>query len=190
MFYFLHRLMKWVFMALMGVGLYWLWLQREALEPVYAWYDVYENGGLKNDKALHSIRGKAIAVVDSYTVQVKEDGRSFSVRLTGLQMPEPPLSNTDIRLDKERRQALREMVVGNEVDVQVTYAAPGSMLGIVSVGGTNLNVYFITNNMVRFNPSYIKALPRDLQYQFFAAERFREKQQERRTAMAAVSADP
>jgi hypothetical protein len=187
MFYFLHRLMKWVFMALVAAGMYWLWLQREALEPAYAWFDVYQNGGLKNDKPLHTIRGKAIAVVDSYTVQVKEDGRNFSVRLTGLQMPEPPLSNTDIRLDKERRQVLRDRVVGNEVEVQVSFAAPGSMLGIVSVGGTNMNLYFITNGMAKFNPAYIKPLPRMLQYQFFAAERFRQKQDARETALAAVT---
>ena len=102
MFYFLHRLMKWVSMALVAAGLYWVWLQREALEPVYVWYEVYENGGLKNNKPLHSINGRAVAVVDSLTVQVKEDGRSLSVRLTGLQMPEPPFSHTDIRLDRER----------------------------------------------------------------------------------------
>ena len=190
MFYFLHRLMKWLFMALVAAGVYWLWHQREALEPMYAWFDVYQNGGLKNDKPLHVIRGKAIAVADSYTVQVKEDGRSLSVRLTGLQMADPPLSNTDIRLDKERRQILRDMVVGNDVEVQVTYAAPGSMLGIVSVGGTNMNVYFITNSMAKFNPSYIKTLPRDLQYQFFAAERFREKQQQAKSALASVSSTP
>lgn len=190
MFYLLHRLMKWVFTALVAAGLYWLWLQRDALEPMYAWYDVYQNGGLKNQKPLHTIHGKAIAVVDSYTVQVKEDGRSFSVRLTGLQMPDPPLSNTDLRLDRERRQLLREMVLGNDVDVQVTYAAPGSMLGIISVGGTNMNVYFIGNGLARFNPTYIKPLPRELQYKFFAAERFREKQQNRQTSLASITANP
>lgn len=190
MFYFLHRLVKWVFMAFIGAGLYWAWLQREALEPVYVWYEVYENGGLKINKSLHTLHGKAIAVVDSLTVQVKEDGRSLSVRLTGLQMPEPPYSHTDIRLEKERKEALRDMVVGEQVDVQVTYAAPGSMLGILSVGGTNVNLYFITNGMARFNSGYVKGLPREMQYQFFAAERFREKQEERRSTIASVAPAP
>lgn len=187
MFYFLHRLMKWVFTALIAAGLYWVWLQREALEPVYVWYDVYENGGLKNNKPLHTINGRAVAVVDSLTVQVKEDGRSFSVRLTGLQMPEPPFSNTDLRLDRERKQIMRDMVQGRDVQVQVTYAAPGSMLGIVSTGGTNLNLYFITNGMAKFNPGFVKGLPREMQYQFFAANRFHEKEQERKTAVASVT---
>jgi hypothetical protein len=61
------------------------------------------------------------------------------------------------------------------------------MLGIVSVGGTNMNLYFITNGMAKFNPAYIKPLPRMLQYQFFAAERFRQKQDARETALAAVT---
>ena len=186
MFYFLHRAVKWVFMALIAAGLYWVWLQREALEPVYVWFDVYQNGGLKNDKSLHTLKGRAVAVVDGHTIQVHEDGRSLSVRLTGLQMPEAPLSNTDIRLEKERRQFLRENVLKNEVEVQVTYAAPGSMLGIMSLNGTNLNLYFITNGMAKFNPTYIKPLPRDVQYQFFAAERWREKEVERETALASA----
>ena len=184
MFYFLHRLVKWLCMALVAAGLYWVWLQREAMEPVYVWYDVYENGGLKNNEPLKVMRGRVTRIVDGHTFQMNHDGKSFSVRLTGFEMPEPPLTNTQIENEKERRQVLREEVLLQDVDVQVTYSAPGSVLGIVTLGQTNLNTFFITNGLADFNPAYVKNLPRDVQYQFFAAERVRSKSAEIRSALA------
>lgn len=186
MFYFLHRLVKWVFMAMIAGVLYWAWLQREALEPAYVWFDVYKNGGLMNDKSLHTIQGRAVYVVDGHTFQMKEDGRSLTVRLTGLQLPEPPLSQTEIQLEKERRKFLREALVLKDVEVQVTAAVTGGRLGIVSLNGTNLNLYFITNGLGKFNPTYVKNLPREVQYQFFAAERVHERESDRKTELASV----
>jgi endonuclease YncB( thermonuclease family) len=187
MFYFLHRLVKWFFTALVLAGLYWVWLQREAIEPVYVWYDVYENGGLKNTARLEEKRGRVVAVVDGHTVQMKHDGKSYAVRLTGLQIPEPPLSTTEIAREKERRQLLRDLLVGQEAYVQVTYATPTSLLGVVSINQTNVNLMFITNGLGKFNPTYVKAAPRELQYQFFAAERLREKREMKSTELASAA---
>ena len=188
MFYFLHRLVKWTFIVLHCAGLYWIWLQREALEPLYVWHDVYENGGIKNESTLHRVKGRAVAVNDGHTFQmIHQDGRSLSVRLAGLQLPEQPLSKEDIQLEKQRRTFLRDSVLQREVEVQVTYAVPGSMLGIVHINGTNLNTHFLTNGLARFNPDYIKALPRDEQYRFFAANRVREKSLEQNTALASLA---
>lgn len=187
MFYFLHRLVKWFFTALVLAGLYWVWLQREAVEPVYVWYDVYENGGIKNDDRLHVLQGRATAVVDGHTIQMNHDGKSYAVRLTGLQMAEPPFTQTEIRLEKERRQVLRDMVLSKQVEVQVTYAAPNSLLGIVTLNQTNLNLYFITNGLATFNPAFVKTAPRHVQYQFFAAERWREKKDQREMAVASAA---
>ena len=188
MFYFLHRMVKWFFTALIAAGLYWAWLQREALEPVYVWFDVYENGGLKNDRTLHKIRGKVLAVEGGLTFPMFQDGRTLAVTLVGLKLPDPPFSNTDLERAKERRRFLREAMLSKEVDVQITYAAPGSILGIVTAGGTNINLYLITNNLAQFNPEWIKGIPRNHQYQFFAAERLREKQMDpQQAALAAIS---
>ena len=188
MFYFLHRMVKWVFTALIAAGLYWAWLQREALEPVYVWYDVYENGGLKNDRELHILRGRALAVGDSLSFPMLQDGRTLTVTLVGLKLPDPPRSNTDLARAKERRRFLREAILSKEVAVQITYAAPGSILGIVTAGGTNLNLYMITNNLAEFNPDWIKGMPRNHQYHFFAAERLREKQlhSQQQAALASI----
>lgn len=186
MFYFLHRMVKWVFMAFLAAGLYWAWLQREALEPVYVWYDVYENGGIKIDRELHTLHGKGLAVGDGLSFPMLQDGRTLTVTLVGLKLPDPPLSNTDRERAMERRRFLREAVVSKELDVQITYAAPGSILGIVTAGGTNLNLYMITNNLAQFNPTWIKGLPRDHQYHFFAAERLREKQRNVQSALASI----
>src|SRR5688500_9464005 len=124
MFYFLHRPVTLFFTALVVAGLYWVWLQREAVEPVYVWYDVYENGGLKNNTRLEEKRGHVVAVVDGHTFQMKHDGKSYAVRLTGLQIPEAPLSASEVAREKERREFLRRMLVGQEANVQVTYATP------------------------------------------------------------------
>jgi hypothetical protein len=184
MFYFLHRLVKWLFIALIAAGVYWLWLQREALEPVYVWYDVYENGGIKNTARLESVKGRAISVMDGHTFQMTRDNKYFSVRLTGFQIPEAPYSATDLELEKERRRVLRETVVMKDVNVDISYASDNSLLGIVTVNGTNLNLYFITNGLSKFHREYVKNVPRDIQYRFFAAQRVREKQVERRNALA------
>jgi endonuclease YncB( thermonuclease family) len=184
MFYFLHRLVKWFFIALVGAGLYWLWLQREALEPVYVWYDVYENGGLQKTDRLTVIQGKAVRVIDGHTFQMHQDNKSYSVRLTGFETPEPPFSNTDIELEKERRRVLRDTVLNQAVKVEVTYDGNNTLLGIVTANHTNLTTLFITNSLSKFNRAYVKSVPRDIQYRFFAAQRLREKEAERKTALA------
>ena len=112
MFYFLHRLVKWVFVALIAAGLYWAWLQRDALEPVYVWYDVYENGGIQNTERLARMQGRAVRMIDGHTFAMNADNKIYSVRLTGFQIPEPPLSDTELALEKERRRFLHE----NEAD--------------------------------------------------------------------------
>ena len=187
MFYFLHRLIKWFFTALVLAGLYWVWLQREAIEPVYVWYDVYENGGLKNTTRLEEKRGRVVAVIDGHTVQMKHDGKSYAVRLTGLQIPEPPLSTSEIAREKQRRELLRNTLVGQDATVQVTYATATSLLGIVSINQTNMNLMFITNGLGKFNPTYVKGVPREQQYQFFAAQRVHEKRELKSTELAAVT---
>jgi hypothetical protein len=190
MFYFLHRLVKWIFIALIAAGLYWVWLQREMLEPLYVWYDVYDNGGLQKTERLPVIEGKAINVVDGHTFQMSQPNRAFVVRLTGFEMPQPPLSEAERELELERRRVLRETVLMQPVRVNVTYSENGSILGIVTVNGTNLNLYYLTNGLGKFNRQYIKTLPRDTQYQFFAAKRLHEKQTEKKTALAMQAGAP
>jgi endonuclease YncB( thermonuclease family) len=184
MFYFLHRLVKWVFIALIAAGLYWVWLQREMLEPVYVWYDVYDNGGIQKTNRLQVIEGKATHVLDGHTFQMTQGNKAYSVRLAGFEIPEVPLPNEERALELERRKFLRETVLMQEAKVDVTYSEGASVLGIVHVNGTNLNLYYVTNGLGKFRPAYIKALPRDMQYQFFAAKRLREKEQQQKTAFA------
>lgn len=175
MFYKLHRLVKWFFVALMAAGCYWLYLQREALEPVWVWYDVYENGGLEKTAPLPILQGEGIAIVDGHTFQMKGQGRIYSVRLTGFNQPEPPLSNQELSREKARRAKLRDFVVGKNVNVEVTYSNLNSVLGIVHAGPTNINTYFVANDLSEFNREYVKSVPRDQQYRFFAAARTLEK---------------
>jgi endonuclease YncB( thermonuclease family) len=184
MFYFLHRLVKWFFIALIGAGLYWLWLQREALEPVYVWYDVYENGGIQKNDQLRVLSGRAVRVVDGHTFQMVNDSKAYSVRLTGFEIPQPPFTPSEVELEKERLRVLNELVLSKNVNVAITFVSNNSILGIVTANGTNLNTYFLTNGLSRFNRDYVKGVPRDLQYQFFAAHRVREKEVQKQNALA------
>jgi hypothetical protein len=184
MFYTLHRLIKWILMALIAAGLYWVWLQREFLEPVYVWYDVYDNGGINRTEPLKVIQGKPTHVLDGHTFQMVQGNAVSRVRLTGFEIPEPPLSQEEREKELERRKFLRETVLAQQVQVSVTYADQGSILGIVTANGTNLNLYYLTNGLSEFRPDYIKGLPREMQYQFFAARRLREKGLEKKNALA------
>ena len=183
MFYFLHRLVKWFFIALVCAGLYWVWLQREAIEPVYVWYDVYQNGGLMKEEPLQLVRGQGTHVYDGHTFQLMSGGRAYVVTLTGFTKPALPMPPDEVALEKERRRVLREAVLKKNVKVKVTFGEGTSLLGVVNAGGTNLNLYFLTNGLAKFNRDYIKSAPRTVQYQFFAAERMREKQREMALAM-------
>jgi hypothetical protein len=175
MFYRLHRLVKGIVWLGLIAGLYWLWLQREALEPVYVWYDVYNNGGIDRTEPLPTISGVGIHVVDGHTFRIMKDKQLYSVRLTGFVTPEAPLSPAEIHLEKARRDFLRGAVISNRVHVEVTYSNMNSLLGVVYVGKTNVNIHFLTNSLSEFNREYIKTLPRDLQYKFFSAARAHRK---------------
>lgn len=190
MFYFLHRVIKWVFIALIAAGLYWVWLQREFLDPVYAWYDVYNNGGIQKSDSLDVVHGKVVHVLDGHTFQMTEGNRTYNVRLTGFEIPVPPLPDEERDREVQRRNILRQTILQQRADVRVTYAEQGSILGIVTVNGTNLNMLYLTNGLSKFRPDYIKPLPRDQQYQFFAARRLHEKQLEKKNAFALQAKTP
>lgn len=186
-FYLLHRLVKGlIWLAVLGL-MYWLWLQREALEPIYAWHDVYQNGGISQTEPLPRIEGRGLQVVDGHTFAILSDKRIYNVRLTGFEMPQPPLSLPEIQQEKARREHLRGLILSNNVQVQVTYSNLNSLLGVAYVGPTNLNIYFLTNDLSKFNRDYVKSTPRDTQYRFFSAARAHKKWKEARQAKLALS---
>jgi len=175
MFYTLHRVVKWFFILLALGTLAWLYTQREALDPVWVWYDVYENGGLQRTEPVPTMQGEGTAVLDGHTFQIKSGGRIYSVRLTGFALPVPPLAPAELNLEKQRREVLRKMVLDKPVQVQVTYSNQNSLLGIVRAGSTNLNTFFVARGLGEFNRAFVKSAPRDIQYSFFAASRAHEK---------------
>lgn len=188
MFYTLHRLVKGLIWLLVFAGLYWVWLQREALEPIYAWHDVYQNGGLDHKEPLPVVRGRGLGVVDGHTFSMLgADKRIYNVRLTGFEIPQPPLSLPELQMEKERRAFLRGAINSNQVHVEVTFSNVNSLLGVAYVGKTNLNIHFLTNDLSTFNRDYVKSTPRDLQYKFFSAARAHRKWKEAGNAKLALS---
>jgi hypothetical protein len=169
MFFLLHRLVKWFFMLMAAGCLFWAYTQRAVLEPLWVWYDVYDNGGIQKTEPLPEVKGHGVKIVDGHTFEMNSDGRMVSVRLTGFDLPEPPLSAVQLQQEKRRRQFLQTAVVNQPVRVQITYSVANNLLGIVHAGSTNLNVYYITNGLGQFNRDFIKSMPRNEQYKFFAA---------------------
>jgi endonuclease YncB( thermonuclease family) len=176
MFYLLHRLVKWFFVLLAFGCVFWVWTQRAAFEPLWVWYDVYENGGIQKTGNLSVVNGQGIGVFDGHTFQMKNGNQIISVRLTGFDLPEPPLTPAQIAEEKRRREFLRNAVVGKPVQVEITYSNANSLLGVVHADGTNLNTYYVTSGLGHFNREYVKSTPRDLQYKFFAAARAKSQQ--------------
>jgi hypothetical protein len=189
MFYALHRLLKlsgWILVALL---LAWLYTQREAIKPLWVWYDVYQNGGLQKTGQLPTIGGTATQIQDGQTFQLESDKKFYTVRLTGFAMPEPPLSASELKREFKRREALKERIFHKPVTVGITYSNQNSFLGIVRADGTNLNLFFLTNGLSSLKPDYIKTAPRDVQYQFFSAERWRAKHLHENNAEVALKTE-
>ena len=176
MFYALHRAVKIFVWVMVGLLLVWLYQQREALEPVWVWYDVYDNGGLQKTEPLPRVEGEVIQIVDGHSFLMQSpDKKNYSVRMTGFEIPTTQLSGQELKQELQRRAFLKEQLLLKPVRVDITYSNLNSLLGIVYSGGTNLNIYFLTNGLSSFKPGYIKSMPRDVQYKFFSAARWRHK---------------
>lgn len=184
MFYTLHRLVKFlVFLLIAGVFVF-VWRHRSAAEPLLVWYEVYDNGGLGKTAKLPLIQGRGHYVLGGSTFQMKTpEGAYYTVTLAGLETATPEKQ----WLENQRMERLRSMVLSNVVHVNVTYHSSGyNVLGIVHVHQTNLNLNFITNGLASLNSDYIKRMPRDIQYNFFAARRTYEKRREQASAALAL----
>lgn len=172
MFYTLHRLLKLIVILFFVGVLVWVWQQRHILEPAFVWHDVYKNGGIERTGTLPQVEGRGSYIFDGHTFQLKtSENRVYVVRLTGFESPAPPLSAEGILLEKRRRDALKFLVLSNSVRIEITYSNQNSLLGIAHAGNTNVNVYFITNHLAQFKGDFVKSVPRDVQYTFFAAAR-------------------
>ena len=189
MFYTLHRILKVSIWMLIALLLVWLYRQREALEPLWVWYDVYDNGGIQNRVQLPRIEGKGINIYDGHTFQLESSNRYYNVRLTGFASPEPPLSGDELQRELRRREVLKEHVFMKPVSVDITYSNQNSYLGIVYANGTNLNLLYLTNDLSRFKPEFVKSTPRDVQYRFFSAVRWHKKQAHEKGAEVALHSE-
>jgi len=171
MFYFLHRLVKGCFLLLLLGCMVWLWTQRRALEPLWVWYEVYENGGIQRTAPLPVLRGEGTTVLNGHTFQMKSAGKVYIVGLTGFDAPAEPLSGDELQRERARRQFLRDAVVGKPVRVEVTFSNDQSLLGVVHAGATNVNLHYLMAGLSTFNRDYVRSTPRGTQYRFFAALR-------------------
>lgn len=189
MFYRLHRMVRWFWWGMLALGVVWLYRQREVLEPLYVWYEVYDNGGLQKTDSLPARPGRGVTVLDGHTFQMKSEGKIYSVRLTGFEVPTSLLAGADLELEHQRRAFLRQTVLSNDLTVKVTFESGTSLLGIVQAAGTNLNTHYVRSGLSRFNREYVKSIPREDQFLFFAAARQRAKDRALRESLALSERD-
>ncbi|MGV3771883.1 MAG: thermonuclease family protein [Verrucomicrobiales bacterium] len=173
MFYAIRRIIKFfvlLFFVCVGVVMY---QNRHVFEPVGIWYEVYQNNGFKKGEALPVVSGAANYVTDSRTFQLKRAKMPlFIVRLAGLDEPNlRPTSVEAAKAEAEGKKILKELIEGEVVNVDVTYNANNSGLGICYRGQTNINLHLIKEGIAQLKPEYIKPLPAKLQYEFFHARR-------------------
>jgi endonuclease YncB( thermonuclease family) len=175
MFHVLHRVyvLSWI---LCSVGLVaWLYPRTGISEPLLDWYAVWQNGPVAATKPVAELSGTAVRVIDgaSFTLQTA-DRELYTIGLLGVTPPPvtPTSSANDLNLAQKSRDFLGALVLSNQVRVTATWLDPQRRgVGIVYVGGTNVNAAAVKSGLAKLKRDYIKALPWRDQYTLLRAER-------------------
>jgi hypothetical protein len=172
MFYAIHRAIKFVlFCCLLWVG--WkMYQHRDVVEPAFIWYDVWDNGGLR-EKPMPTVNGVVERVLNSQTFTLKTTNNSprLNVRLLGLGEPSKQQSVEAIENEKKRRDALEELIKGKEIVLHVAYENFNNVGGMVFLGKTNLNAYLVQQRFAFTDKDLVKGYTKEIQYQMLWSKR-------------------
>ena len=120
------------------------------------------------------ITGRVVQVLSGDSFQLRDDqGRTVSVRLTGLAAPDLRSTNPAERLlAAQSRTNLSELARLKSVRVTVTYSTdPGAVLGWAYLGDTNLNVAIVRAGWAAARREFMRGLPLKDRYALVRAER-------------------
>ena len=118
--------------------------------------------------------GKVARVLSGDMFILKDErGRSFTIRLTGVEAPAYELNNREAQARAVASKTnLSQLILSNDVRVELTCTNHArAALGIVYVGSNNINVRAIENGIVQVNRQNMRGLPLKDRYALIHAER-------------------
>jgi hypothetical protein len=173
MFYTIHRCIKLLSWCVVLLVAWKIYERREVLEPVFIWYDVWDNGGLRVPEP-KAIAGRVEQVLSSQIfILTTRSHKRFNVRLMGLKSSSEDRSLEAFAKEMERRKELEKMIKGNWVHVEISYENLNSLGGVVFLGPTNVNAELVRLGVARANKETAKGLPKESQYALIWAARHR-----------------
>lgn len=193
LFHQLHRVavgLTWLGVA--GVGLL-AWQHRTLFTPPLDYCRALTlHEGFKQ-QVRGALTGRVDRILGETTFRLRTTGRQLAnVRLTGIAAPaleNPAALPADIQQAIAARKLLGELVLSNEVQVTVTHLfAPGAVLGLVEVNGTNVNLAMVRAGVAHAEPEFLRGLPLRLRYDLLHQTRLARARA--RQAEAAAGAAP
>lgn len=129
-----------------------------------------------NQEMLEHWDGRVTKVLSGDQFVMKSSAGLCSVRLTGLEAPLGTNRLDKVSVETARRSFLflSSMILSNDVRVAVTYIPAREIrsgMGIVFLGGTNVNTAVVESGNARARLDFMKGLPRNIQYGLIKAER-------------------
>jgi hypothetical protein len=172
MFYALHRALKLMLFCAVAAVAWQIHKHREIFEPTLIWYDVWDNGGFEVKNKMPAMTGSVERVLNSQTFVLKSTNSIRSnVRLLGLKDPPKELSIDSIQKEKDRKQALQDIIEGKNIQLDVGYENMNNVGGIVYIDKTNVNAQLVRQRLAFTSKDLLKGFPKELQYQMLWSKR-------------------
>ena len=173
MFYAIHRAIKFaLFCCALWVG--WkLYQHRHIAEPAIVWYEVWDNGGLR-EKPMPVVSGVIERVVSSQTFILKTTNTAmlrYNVRLLGLHDHTKDRGVDVLVKERKRREAVEALIKGKEAQLHVGYENFNNIGGVLVIGGTNLNAYLVQQGLATTDKDLVKGFNKEFQYQMLWSKR-------------------
>lgn len=173
MFYTIHRCIKALCYGVALLVAFKLYENRAVFEPALIWYNVWDNGGMHVPEP-KSMSGRVAYVIGSQTfVLATRSGDRFNVRLMGLRPPSDDRSIEALAHEKGRKDALKKMIEGQWVHLEISYENLNNLGGVAFLGSTNVNAELVRLGVARSRMETAKGLPGDSQYALIWASRHR-----------------
>lgn len=164
--------------------------QRAIVSPAVDGFDAFKAWLTHDTRIVGEVSGRVIKVETDYAFQLKDSqGGRYHFRLAGIEIPKSPLplSKAEREWKLMVRSNLSNLILSNEVRVLATYLNEHrSGLGVVYLGGANVNTLLVEEGLAKVKPEYLKGLPLKPYYAFLRAQR---RAQERQVGIWKAASD-
>ena len=180
MFWFLHRSVIALFWCFWAVAAFWLYQQREAIQPAVDYVELWSHADQGSGRKGLEISGRVTRVFNGESFELKHASSwYFNYGLAGVEAPKviTSFSAAEKRAFLESRTNLVRLIHNANVRIDVTLANPETRtgLGVVWVGKTNVNLAQIAAGAGRLKREQLRTLPVREAYEYVRAERIARK---------------